>query len=131
MAISNDNGKIGEDIAAEFYEANGYKILERNYHAGHNEIDIIAEKDNNIAFSEVKTRTLSPALDKYGSAKSAVDREKRKHLLEAARYYLKANPWQKEKCRRMDVVEVYLTPTGDFLKISYIRNAFGATEEYY
>ncbi len=123
--ISNVNGRIGEDIAAEFYEANGYQIIKRNYRAGHNEIDIIAESNKAIVFAEVKTRTKTPALQKYGSAKSAVDNKKQKHLLDAALAYLshEGNPFGKQP--RMDVVEIYLTDDGNFLKLNYYRNAFG------
>lgn len=123
MAISNQNGKIGEDIAAEFYEANGYVILQRNFHSGHNEIDIIAENSDGIAFAEVKTRTVSPALSKYGSAKSAVDKSKRERLLSAAEDYIRTSGITKQP--RMDVVEVYLDSDGRFVKLNYIRCAFG------
>ncbi len=127
--INHKNGRIGEDIAAEFYEVNGYRIVCRNYRAGHNEIDIIAEKDRMLAFAEVKTRTQSEALKKYGSAKSAVNREKQKHLISAAHTYLRANN-HKGMIPRMDVVEVYLDQNGKLFKLSYIRNAFGEPEEY-
>lgn len=126
--ISNENGRLGEDIAAEFYAANGYKILCRNFRAGHNEIDIIAEKKDSIAFSEVKTRTQTAALEKYGSAKSAVDKVKQQHLIDAVRSYLRENENTKGKQPRMDVVEVYLTKDGELLRLAYIRNAFGITE---
>ncbi|MBQ8207275.1 MAG: YraN family protein [Clostridia bacterium] len=123
--INSENGRLGEEIAAEFYEANGYKILCRNYRAGHNEIDIIAEKENHLVFAEVKTRTKTAALQKYGSAKSAVDRHKQKHLLDAALTYLHEEKSSYGMKPRMDVIEIYLTKEGNFLKLNYIRNAFG------
>lgn len=123
MAISNRNGRLGEDIAAEFYEANGYTILSRNYHSGHNEIDIIAESSDGVAFAEVKTRTVSPALSKYGSAKSAVDKGKRERLVLAAEDFLRKNSISKQP--RMDVVEIYLDSNGRFVRLNYIRCAFG------
>ena len=91
---------------------------------GYNEIDIIAENDIAIVFSEVKTRTQSTALEKYGSAKSAVDKRKRDRLIEAAQEYLRKteNPLRKQP--RMDVVEVYLNNEGNFQRLNYIRNAF-------
>lgn len=127
--ISSENGRLGETIAAEFYEANGYKIICRNYRAGHNEIDIIAEKEKSLVFAEVKTRTKSAALEKYGSAKSAVDVTKQKHLLDAALVYLRKTENSEKKQPRMDVVEVYLSKDGKFLKLNYIRNAFGVRSD--
>lgn len=122
---SSENGRLGEAIAAEFYEANGYRIICQNYRSGHNEIDIIAEKQNHLVFAEVKTRTKSVHLEKFGSAKSAVDRYKQKHLLDAALCYLREEKSAAGMRPRMDVVEVYLTRDGKFLKLNYIRNAFG------
>lgn len=120
---SNESGKYGESLAAQFYEANGYTIIEKNFHSGHYEIDLIAEKDNMIVFAEVKTRTNSPTALKYGAPRCAVDKGKKKRLIYAARSYL--SRFKKEKQPRMDVVEIYLDTNGTFQKIDYIRNAFG------
>ena len=129
MSKSNENGKIGEKIAAEFYMANGYHIAERNYRAGHNEIDIIAENENSIAFAEVKTRTNTASALMYGSPKKAVGEKKKEHLLEAAKVYLRTTGIKKQP--RMDVVEIFLDEKGGFLKMNYIRSAFGERENRY
>src|SRR3989344_5943900 len=47
-------GRDGEEIACQFLERKGFKILERNYRKPWGEIDIIAEKDGVIRFVEVK-----------------------------------------------------------------------------
>ena len=47
-------GQLGEDIACQFLERKGFKILERNYRKPWGEIDIIAEKDGVVRFVEVK-----------------------------------------------------------------------------
>ena len=47
-------GRGGEEIAAQFLERKGYKIIERNYRKKWGEIDVIAEKDNVVHFVEVK-----------------------------------------------------------------------------
>lgn len=53
-------GQIGEDIAAKYLKKKGYKIIERNFknkigrQVG--EIDIVAEKNKELVFVEVKTR---------------------------------------------------------------------------
>jgi len=47
-------GRAGEDVACQFLERKGFKILERNYRKPWGEIDIIAEKDNVVRFVEVK-----------------------------------------------------------------------------
>lgn len=47
-------GRLGEDIACQFLEQKGYKVLERNYLRKWGEIDIIAEKSGVVRFVEVK-----------------------------------------------------------------------------
>ena len=51
-------GKIAEDLAAEFLENQGYKIIERNFYFHRfGEIDLIVFKKNLINFVEVKSLT--------------------------------------------------------------------------
>ena len=57
MALHNDLGHKGEDMAAKYLQEQGYFILERNWmNKGRKELDIIATKDDVIVFVEVKTR---------------------------------------------------------------------------
>jgi putative endonuclease len=48
-------GMFGEEVAAQFLQRRGFRILERNYLRSWGEIDIIAEKSGVIRFVEVKT----------------------------------------------------------------------------
>ena len=57
MALHNDIGKYGEEIAANLLTQKRLKIRERNWRLGHLEMDIIAEDKQTIVFAEVKTRT--------------------------------------------------------------------------
>ena len=47
-------GQIGEDLACDYLEKNGYKVVERNYLKKWGEIDIVAKKGSKIHFVEVK-----------------------------------------------------------------------------
>ena len=122
-------GKLGEDIAADYLEKNGYKIINRNIHLSKNELDIIAEDSDYIVFVEVKTRScLYPESGDFGIPSRAVDISKRKNTVKAVRDYLYGYYGGKQP--RIDVIEVYLldrkselkTPT--VLKVNHIRNAF-------
>lgn len=57
MAKHNELGKLGEELAVEFLQKNGYEILETNWTFQKAEIDIIAQKENILAVVEVKTRS--------------------------------------------------------------------------
>ena len=78
-----EKGSIYEERAAEFLEKNSYKILAKNYHGKHGEIDLIALKDRQIVFIEVKYRETS----KYGYGVEAVDKRKSVRIYKTAEEY--------------------------------------------
>ena len=55
MPSTKEIGDSGEDKAVSFLKSNNYKILVRNFRTRQGEIDIIALKDEVLAFVEVKT----------------------------------------------------------------------------
>ncbi len=57
MAKHNILGRQGEEIAVKWAQSNGYKILERNWRSGRNELDIVTIRDNVVVVFEVKTRS--------------------------------------------------------------------------
>ena len=121
-----DIGRYGEELAARYLKKNGYRVIERNNHQSHNEIDIIASNKECIVFVEVKTRSVGEDLySDYGSPSSAVTSQKQKRLICAAKGYLLKNKKYYKKQPRMDVIEVYLSRTdGKLLKINHFIDAF-------
>jgi len=55
MAIHNEIGRIGEQIAEKFLKNKGLQIVARNYKKPYGEIDIVARENKTIRFVEVKT----------------------------------------------------------------------------
>ena len=56
MALHNEIGRIGEDIAANWLIRNGFTVVDRNYRKKYGESDIVArEVSGNTIFVEVKT----------------------------------------------------------------------------
>jgi len=55
-------GRQGEDLALNYLKKSGFRILDRNFRTRWGEIDIIAKKEKEYYFVEVKTRSDS----KYG-----------------------------------------------------------------
>ncbi|MFO7658761.1 MAG: YraN family protein [Bacteroidales bacterium] len=100
MENKTQKGRLGEEIARQFLENLGYKILETNWRFEHKEIDIIALKDKEIVFVEVKTRKNT----RFGEPEEAVDERKQQHLIEAADAYLSGNNLDYEA--RFDVISV-------------------------
>lgn len=121
-----DIGRIGEKEAARFLKKNDYKILEKNLHVSHNEIDIIARDKQNLVFVEVKTRTASDQNDfYYGTPAQAVNKAKQQRTIQAARAYISQHPTA--LLIRFDVIEILLDKTDKKVtNINHITNAFGA-----
>ena len=117
-------GKLGEDCAAKFLEAEGYTIVERNFRIRSAEIDIIARRDNLIIFVEVKARSNI----RHGLPVEAVNLRKQKKIIEAAGVFLQDENFCDCACR-FDVVEVYLR--GECVEeIHQIENAFEVVGEF-
>ena len=118
-------GDRGEDAAVAYLKKNGYRILARNYTAGRREIDIIASNREYLAIVEVKTRTYSKEnSERFGRPALAVDADKRRNLLVAARIYAEEHPTKKRL--RFDVIEVYFDESGDSapLSLHHMTDAF-------
>jgi Holliday junction resolvase-like predicted endonuclease len=52
-------GRKGEDIATEFLISKGYKVIQRNFSIRYGELDIVAIKEDELFFVEVKTSLVS------------------------------------------------------------------------
>jgi Holliday junction resolvase-like predicted endonuclease len=78
-------GTWGEKVAIEYLRDQGYVILERDWHSGHRDIDIIAQQGQVIVFVEVKTRRYSDIIP----PEQAVDWKKRRNLRQAINHYVK------------------------------------------
>ena len=119
MAQHNDLGKWGEEQAATFLERKGYTICDRDWRAGHRDLDIIAlnEDQTILVIVEVKTRTSA----ELNEPEEAVNRKKIRNIGNAANLYLKE--FNVEYDVRFDIVSV--TGTSDSnAKIEHIIDAF-------
>lgn len=116
----NENGRKGEDYAAKLLEEKGYTVIERNFHSRYGEVDIIAEKENVLAFVEVKTRSSNS----WGSAAGAVTASKQHKLIKAAQYFLMTH--NTEHILRFDVVALTTAPGSGFrvIKCEHFEGAF-------
>ncbi|KJS31706.1 MAG: hypothetical protein VR64_09100 [Desulfatitalea sp. BRH_c12] len=110
-------GHSGEDLAVQFLEGQGYRILARNYRTRMGEIDIVARHKDVIVFVEVKSRRSLA----YGDPKWAITPAKQRKISMTALAYLKARGTTQTKAR-FDVVTVQ--PKDGRPHIEVIRNAF-------
>jgi putative endonuclease len=116
MAAHNELGKAGEDAAVAYLEQNGYSILHRNWRKGHLELDIIAEKEGEVAIIEVKTRRNTD----YNEPHEAVDWKKIRHIAKAANTYIRF--FRIDNPVRFDIIAVVGLQAP--FQITHIENAF-------
>ena len=109
-------GNLGENIACEYLEKDGYRIITRNFNCFYGEIDIIAIKNSELIFIEVKTR----CQNEYGQPIEAINFEKLKHLYNSASYFMHKQHLSNVNVR-FDAIEVVLFCSHDY-KIKHTQN---------
>jgi len=107
MAVKDQVGRYGEDVAARHVEQAGWQVLARNWRCRHGEVDIIAMDGEELVVVEVKTRRTAT----FGTPAEAVTRQKvwRLRKLVAAWLYTQE---QRFESVRIDVMAVTMPPTG-------------------
>lgn len=112
-------GNIGEALAVREMIRHGYEILEQNYRGSRGEIDIIAQKEGLLVFTEVKARKGR----EQGLPGEAVDRRKQERIIQTAEEFLAEREIAEQDCR-FDVAEVLEEDGKKYFR--YIENAFTA-----
>ena len=109
-------GILGENLAANHLQKNGYNILERNFRWNKLELDIICEKDGQLVVVEVKTRNTAV----YGEPLESVNRRKQRQIVKATNEYILMHEIDLEV--RMDVISIVTNQYKTDLK--HIESAF-------
>ncbi len=112
-----------EGVVDKFLSQRGYKILERNYHGGQGEIDLIARDGETLVFVEVKMRNGS----EFGTGLEAIDSRKKTRMVATALDYL--SHLEREEDCRFDVVAVDKKDSGT-IDVEHFPNAFTPGEDF-
>lgn len=116
MATHNELGEKGEQLAVEYLQQKGYKILERNWRYKKAEVDIIALKEDILVPVEVKTRTSNY----FGNPQDFVNLKKIQLLVEAINEYVVSKDLDVEV--RFDIVAIIQNK--NTTKIEHLQDAF-------
>ena len=100
MASHLEIGKAGEKLAEEYLIQHGYTILHRNWRHGHDELDLIATKNDLLRFVEVKYRSSNH----HGHPEDAVNKRKVKTLIRCIEQFLCLHPQHNDF--RLDVLSI-------------------------
>ncbi len=97
---SRSVGSYFEKVAQHWLRRSNFNVIHRNWHAGHTELDIIAEKENLRVFVEVKY--LSGRTNFFPESK--INASKWKNILKAAHCFNSQYP--NNKSIRYDVIAI-------------------------
>ena len=116
-------GKTGEAFVANYLQKEGYTIIAQNYQTRSGEIDVIAMKDDVIAFVEVKLRTKH-----YFHLSNVIVPSKQRKIIKTAKWFIVKHDCG-PKSYRFDVALLEQNKTR--YEMTYIPNAFTESESYY
>jgi putative endonuclease len=107
MKQKRETGNQGEMLAAQYLEAKGYQIVERNWSCRLGELDIVAKTGETFLFCEVKTvhgLSTEGALANFTASKL-------QKLLRAIHIYLDSKGFE-ESLWRLDVIAIAIPAKG-------------------
>jgi len=122
MREKKNLGDIGEKIAEKYLRDKSYKILDKNFrYSKLGELDIIAQKNDNIVFCEVKARKKTGPSEFL--PEDNITFGKQKKLAKLAQIYLSKRKLL-DKSWQIDIlaIEIYRNSSFD---IRHIENAVG------
>ena len=112
----NNKGQEAELIAAKYLNAQGLKLVTRNYRSRFGEIDLVMQDGASLVFVEVRLRKNKL----FGGAEESITASKQHKIVITAEYYLQQHGNQ--NCR----FDVILMDKEDARNITWIKNAFEA-----
>ena len=115
MNAKDELGRTGEQIAVDYLERAGLRILDRNWRCTDGEVDIVAAERRVLVVCEVKTRSGIG----FGTPLEAITRHKRARLRRLAAQWLVAHGVLFDEVR-IDVIGVLKDSGGEF-QIEHVR----------
>ena len=109
-------GAQAEQLAAQFLQHHGLKLLQQNYRCCFGEIDLILQDGDTLVFAEVRLRSRSD----FGGAAASITAAKQGKLARSAQHYL-ATLARTPPCR----FDAVLLRAADGSDIEWVRDAFG------
>jgi putative endonuclease len=120
-------GRLGERLAAERLERDGYRVIERNYRTREGEIDLIARRGETLVFCEVKTLIARDARERGPAYPlESVRTGKRTQVRRIARSWIaeQAGANRGWHSARFDAIGVLLSPAGKLVRLEHVEGAF-------
>jgi putative endonuclease len=119
VTTRREAGDAAEQAALEHLQAQGLKLIARNYNCRGGEIDLVMMERQTLVLVEVRLR----ADARFGGAAASVTARKQQRIVIAARHLLMTRRELTRHPARFDVVAIEPQADG-LLKLEWIRDAF-------
>ena len=110
-------GAQAEQLAVQFLQQQGLKLIGQNYRGRFGEIDLIMQDGTTLVFIEVRLRRNAG----FGGAAASIDTHKQQRIVRTAQQYL-ANLARIPACR----FDVVLLDDVEERNMQWLKNAFDA-----
>ena len=111
----NKSGVLAEQLAAQYLQRQGLKLLQMNYRCRFGEIDLILQDGEVHVFAEVRMRSSTA----FGGAAASIDARKQAKLIRTAQHYL--SRLRRTPPCRFDAILMRSTGSDN---IEWVKNAF-------
>jgi putative endonuclease len=117
--VRMQRGAAAEELAAQYLQVRGLKILARNLRCKAGELDLVCLDEGVLAIVEVRQRGSA----EFGGALASVTWAKRRKIIRAAQFYLRRQKHWRDFPTRFDVVAIEGLPQGTH-RVDWIKDAF-------
>jgi putative endonuclease len=112
-------GAAAEELAAQYLQVRGLKILARNLRCKAGELDLVCLDDGVLAIVEVRQRGST----EFGGALASVTWTKQRKIMRTAQFFLRREKHWKNLPMRFDVLAIEGLPDGAH-RVDWVKDAF-------
>lgn len=117
MTYQKQLGAKGEQIASDFLESKGYRIIDQNFSSRFGELDLVALDGEDLVFVEVKTRTNLA----FGFPESSITPAKVEKIQNTGLIWLQDHP-ETTGDWRIDIIAILLNTHQEIEDIQHFVN---------
>ncbi len=115
MSYQKKVGNFGQKQAKDFLIKRGFRIIGENYCVRGGELDLIAIKNQEIVFVEVKTRTSN----RFGNPEDSISKYQQKVIKRTIAVFLHKNAFYNNYHPRFDIISVIINKNSKKLIIKH------------
>jgi putative endonuclease len=117
--VRMQRGAAAEELAAQYLQVRGLRILARNLRCKAGELDLVCLDGGVLAIVEVRQRGSA----EFGGALASVTWTKQRKITRAAQFFLRREKQWKNLALRFDVLAIEGLPDGAH-RIDWVKDAF-------